>query len=161
MKDPDDKIRACHGTVMKSHCPNCELKTGSAFYDSISGTGAVVLCPRCRGAIRPDITLFGESLPEDVFRDSFADFRNCDLLLVCRCFFCVCQCSRRVSFKVMGTSLKVYPVAGLVNRVTDTTARVLINREVVGNFNSSYRDVKLIGDIDKQVSEAVKILGWQ
>ena len=143
LRNPEDKVRACHGTIMLSRCSKCDLKTGSAFFDSISGTGSVVLCPRCREAIRPDVTLFGESLPESVFSDMFSDFRSADLLLV------------------MGTSLKVYPVAGLVNRVSDTCARVLINRENVGNFSSSYRDVKLIGNIDDFVSDAVNELKWE
>ncbi len=44
------------------------------------------------------------------------DLRGCDLLIV------------------MGTSLKVYPFASLVNDVPATTPRLLINRDEVGPF---------------------------
>ena len=63
--------------------------------------------------MKPDIVFFGESLPES-FHKALDDFKKCDLLIV------------------MGTSLKVQPFCSLINRVADTTPRLLINREKCG-----------------------------
>ena len=59
------------------------------------GTGV----PRCScgGVIRPDIVLYEEPLDQDVMRAAIQYIRNADVLIV------------------GGTSLKVYPAAGLIN----------------------------------------------
>ena len=59
------------------------------------GTGV----PRCGcgGVIRPDIVLYEEALDQDVMREAIRYIRNADVLIV------------------GGTSLKVYPAAGLIN----------------------------------------------
>merc|ERR1712025_862591 len=87
--------------------------------------------PRCAcGALlRPDIVFFGEPLPGDFATHSGEDMHECDLLIV------------------IGTALSVYPVAGLVSRVSPLTPRLLINREAVGVWRScdanteNFRDV--------------------
>lgn len=58
------------------------------------------------GVLQPDVVLFGQGLPPRFF-DCQDDLKDCDLLIV------------------MGTSLKVYPFAGLVNSVPDTTPRLV------------------------------------
>lgn len=100
------------------------------------------------------------------------DMKQCDLLIV------------------IGTSLVVYPFAGLVNDVPDTTPRLLINMDPVGPFraiasnnnksnpvnendngvidlgespsiaHSNYRDVMYLGNCDDGVSLLCKLLGW-
>jgi NAD-dependent SIR2 family protein deacetylase len=60
---------------------------------------------------------------------------------------------------VLGTSLKVYPVAGLVGQVLELCPRVLINNEAVGSFNS-FRDVQLLGHIDERVTEIMQAMNW-
>jgi NAD-dependent deacetylase sirtuin 2 len=84
------------------------------------------------------------------------DLRSCDLLIV------------------MGTSLKVYPFASLVNDVSPTTPRLLFNKNEVGPFvgcavnvenkeenrNKSPRDVAWIGECDEGVRKLVDLLKW-
>uniref|UniRef100_A0A7S4NGW2 Deacetylase sirtuin-type domain-containing protein n=1 Tax=Paramoeba aestuarina TaxID=180227 RepID=A0A7S4NGW2_9EUKA len=87
---------------------------------------------------------------------------------------------------VMGTSLAVQPFASLIDRPPHKCARLLINREVVGErkrggmssllamlmggssrggfrFSSpgNQRDVKFIGDVEDGVKELVRLLGWE
>jgi len=54
----------------------------------------------------------------------------------------------------MGTSLGVYPFADIVDSTTRSTARILINREIVGTFLSPRPyDVTMIGDLEMNVKE--------
>ena len=71
--------------------------------------GTVPHCDACGSLVKPDIVFFGEQLPAR-FHDTLPDFAKCDLLIV------------------MGTSLAVQPFASLVDRVSATTPRLLINR---------------------------------
>lgn len=74
---------------------------------------------------------------------------------------------------VMGTSLQVYPFAGLIEMVGPYCPRLLINKEVVGvtanggadgKFlffeQDNYRDVLYEGACDEGVNELVRLLGW-
>ncbi len=135
-------VRECHGTISQSHCSSCKLKTGCAFADAIARNAPYLACPRCGSIIRPDLVLFGEALPESFSSTQFSDLRACDLLVV------------------LGTSLKVYPVAGLVNQVGELCPRVLINNEAVGGF-TSFRDVQLLGNIDERIAELTAAIGWE
>ena len=57
----------------------------------------VPTCPRCHGQLRPDIVMYGEALNEDVITSTVQAISHADLLIVA------------------GTSLVVYPAAGLLN----------------------------------------------
>ena len=82
-----------HGSILRAYCSRCRKLYPA---DAINkGTGV----PRCGcgGVIRPDIVLYEEQLDEDVLRKSIDYIRNADVLIV------------------GGTSLNVYPAAGLIN----------------------------------------------
>ena len=57
----------------------------------------VPTCPRCHGQLRPDIVMYGEALDEEVISGVVQAIARADLLIVA------------------GTSLVVYPAAGLLN----------------------------------------------
>lgn len=73
-------------------------------------------CPACGGFIKPSIVFFGEGLPPEFAHHIQRDLLECDLLLV------------------MGTSLKVQPVALIPELLPVGVPRVLFNRELVGDF---------------------------
>lgn len=64
----------------------------------------------------------------------------------------------------MGTSLSVSPFASLPQLVPATCPRLLINREVVGDFNfrrdSNIRDALYQGECDDGILELIELLGW-
>ncbi len=67
---------------------------------------------------------------------------------------------------VMGTSLKVAPVSLIPEMVNTKTPRVLLNRELVGDFvppgvEGNYRDVFEEGDCDDSVRKLCSFLGWE
>ena len=84
------------------------------------------------GILKPDIVFFGEGLPE-VYHKSINDDKNkCDLLIV------------------IGSSLKVKPVANIPLLLPKGVPQVLINRESLRHMNF---DIELLGDCDVIVNE--------
>ena len=83
-----------HGSVHRNICQRCGA-TYSAEW--VLGTVGAPRCPECGGAIKPDVVLYGESLDQDVLVASVKAIEDADLLII------------------GGTSLVVYPAAGLVN----------------------------------------------
>jgi NAD-dependent SIR2 family protein deacetylase len=100
--------------------------------------------PRCAvcgdGIVKPDIIFFGEKLPDSFDRALKADRPVADLVVV------------------MGSSLKVQPVSGVVPFLPADVPQILINREVVGRPNKF--DIELLGDCDTIVAELCRRLGW-
>eukprot|EP00096_Caligus_rogercresseyi_P005871 TRINITY_DN2191_c0_g2_i1.p1 TRINITY_DN2191_c0_g2~~TRINITY_DN2191_c0_g2_i1.p1 ORF type:complete len:352 (-),score=76.14 TRINITY_DN2191_c0_g2_i1:148-1203(-) len=159
-----DLLVEAHGSFASSTCLSCGLRYDQAWMEKKVHEMDVVTCerPDCHGIVKPDIVFFGESLPERFSGLVFQDFPFCDLLII------------------MGTSLQVQPFASLVNQVPETTPRLLINMEVVGNeggndfilrlmgrggmdFSSErrYRDVAEIGSCDAGCSKLAEALGWK
>ena len=92
------------------------------------------------GVMKPDITFFGEQLPQDFF-DRFTDHdaKSVDLVLV------------------IGTSLKVAPVSEMSNYLPAEVPHIYISREPVRHVNF---DVQLLGDCDAVVFELCRRAGW-
>ena len=91
--------------------------------------------------MKPDITFFGEDLP-DAFGERLTkhDRDKVDLVLV------------------IGTSLKVAPVSEVVGFLPKETPQVYISREVCGHVDF---DVDLLGDCDVVVKELCERAGWE
>ena len=87
------RVLELHGSIHRNHCTRC----GKAYTaEQIAATTGVPRC-ECGGTIRPDVVLYGESLDEKVLRASMDALAHADLLIV------------------GGTSLSVYPAAGLID----------------------------------------------
>ena len=114
---PKEKLIEAHGTFARARCVSCRTKCTNMqeYWHDVLGD-LIPRCTSCRGVMRPDVVFFGEGMPADFSDRQIDDFQKCDLLLV------------------MGTSLKVYPFAGLTNQVPNVTPRVLFNNEAVGPF---------------------------
>ena len=87
------RVLELHGSVHRNVCQRCGA-TQSAEW--VMQTTGVPRCPECGGPIKPDVVLYEESLDEDVLVASARAIASCDLLII------------------GGTSLVVYPAAGLV-----------------------------------------------
>lgn len=82
-----------HGSILRAYCAKCR-KPYPAY--EMNHSDGVPHCT-CGGVIRPDIVLYEEPLDEDVISSAIHYIRNADVLIV------------------GGTSLNVYPAAGLIN----------------------------------------------
>ncbi|XP_072130606.1 NAD-dependent protein deacetylase sirtuin-2 isoform X1 [Mobula birostris] len=157
----EDLIEA-HGTFFTSHCTNsaCRKQYNLDWMKTQIFTKPSPKCEECDSVVKPDIVFFGESLPHRFFATMDSDFPKCDLLIV------------------LGTSLQVQPFASLINRVSKSTPRLLINKEIsrqgdpmmallgLGNsldFDSekAYRDVAYVGSCDDGCLALADLLGWK
>ena len=96
-----------HGSVHRNYCTKCR-----AFYgvDFIQAGEGVPLCPVCGGVVKPDVVLYEEGLDQDTVEGAVRAIAGADVLIV------------------GGTSLVVYPAAGLINYYRGNRL-VLINRD--------------------------------
>ena len=98
-----------HGSVLRNYCARC-----GAFHgvEDIVNSAGVPRC-RCGGIIKPDVLLYEEGLSEDVLARSVSAIRQADVLII------------------GGTSLTVYPAAGLVRYYRGNKLAV-INKSALG-----------------------------
>ncbi|MBP5230206.1 MAG: NAD-dependent protein deacylase [Clostridia bacterium] len=114
-----------HGTTLRNYCMKCGKTYGENYiYDSPERV------PRCScgGIIRCDVTLYGESLPEEAVQDAVHAIRNADLLII------------------GGTSLTVYPAASFV-RYFRGEHIVIINKEHLDYPLDPENDLEINGPI--------------
>ncbi|KAF7666881.1 hypothetical protein LDENG_00089960 [Lucifuga dentata] len=136
------RIIQCHGSFATASCLVCKHKVDCEAVREDIFNQVVPHCPRCPdiplAIMKPDIVFFGENLPEMFHRAMKQDKDEVDLLIV------------------IGSSLKVRPVALIPNSIPHEVPQVLINREQLPHLNF---DVELLGDCDVIVSELCHRLG--
>ena len=105
------KVYELHGSVLRNYCMRC-----GKFYDLdyIVHSDGVPKC-ECGGTIKPDVVLYGENLDGDVIQGAVSAISNADLLII------------------GGTSLAVYPAAGLIDYYRG-------NRLVLVNLSTTPQD---------------------
>ena len=83
-----------HGSVLRNYCMKC-----NKFYDANYVFNSKDTIPKCEcgGVIKPDVVLYEEPLNDDIITQALRDISSSDMLIIA------------------GTSLAVYPAAGLIN----------------------------------------------
>eukprot|EP01117_Protostelium_nocturnum_P014633 TRINITY_DN558_c0_g1_i1.p1 TRINITY_DN558_c0_g1~~TRINITY_DN558_c0_g1_i1.p1 ORF type:complete len:777 (+),score=268.84 TRINITY_DN558_c0_g1_i1:131-2461(+) len=147
-----DMVIEAHGSFKSARCINCKYPADMDYFWNQISMSDVPICPKCHNTIRPDVTFFGEGMPSRFMDNHLEDLRQCDLLIIA------------------GTSLVVYPFAGLVNQVAPNVPRLLFNNKAVGVFKSyeedenlregNYRDVAHIATCDEGALKLIEKLGW-
>ena len=100
------RVYELHGSVLRNYCTRCRKFHSAEFVRDADG---VPKCT-CGGIVKPDVVLYEESLDQDTIEKSVRAIQSADLLIVA------------------GTSLTVYPAAGLI-RYYHGKRLVLINRD--------------------------------
>ncbi len=100
------KVLELHGSVHRNYCENC-----GAFYDAkyILDSDGVPKCSQCGGPIKPDVVLYEEGLDNNIISEAVNYIAKADVLII------------------GGTSLVVYPAAGLIDYYNGNKL-VLVNK---------------------------------
>ncbi len=103
-------VYTVHGNYICSSCQSCGARTETEELFPIIERGEIPHCV-CGGVYKPDITFFGEMLPEFDWEASVHAMGRADLVLV------------------LGTSLAVFPAAGLPGYRSRNSKLIIINRD--------------------------------
>ncbi len=120
-----------HGSVLRNYCMKCHT-----FYDEkyILQADGVPKCEKCGGTIKPDVVLYEEGLDDQIISGAIHAISQADTLII------------------GGTSLVVYPAAGLIDYFSGNNL-VLINKSTTPADNKA--DLVINDDIAKVMEEAV------
>ena len=121
-----------HGSVHRNYCTKCHT-----FYDLnfILKSNDIPQCPKCFGTVKPDVVLYEEGLDDNVIRGAINAIEHADTLII------------------GGTSLAVYPAAGLINYFKGKNL-ILINKS--STPYDSKADLVIHDSIGNVLSEALK-----
>lgn len=131
-KAGSENVLELHGSVYRNRCTKCHT-----FYDLdyILSSDEVPLCSKCCGLIKPEVVLYGEKLDDKVLASAINYIKNADCLIV------------------GGTSLTVYPAAGLVSYYQKNKL-ILINNSITPYDNVA--DLVIRENIDIVMSQILK-----
>lgn len=165
-----ERVITCHGSFKTATCTHCKHRVSCEDIRADIFAQRIPICNKCgplqpkeqtnptsamdliktsqneekssigkrMSVLKPDIVFFGEGLPDE-FHDSMSlDKSECDLLIV------------------IGSSLKVKPVALIPSSIPPEVPQILINREPLPHMTF---DVELLGDCDVIVQELCHRLG--
>lgn len=130
------KVYELHGSVLKNTCTGCHGHYSLEEIMKYRNTKGIPICPNCNHIIKPDVVLYEEGLDEATLVGAVNAISNADMLII------------------GGTSLVVYPAAGLV-RYFKGKHLVLINRDLTSMDNAA--DLVIHDSIGKVLGDAVGV----
>ena len=74
------KVCEIHGSALRSYCVSCRTEYGQDFI--FESDEDIPHCPKCGKMVRPDVTLYGEFLPQRAYEEAVALIRYADLLMI-------------------------------------------------------------------------------
>ena len=97
-----------HGNILKYYCVGRHHEY--TLDDILKNNDSVPRCPICNSVLKPDVVLYGEPLPDKIFRNAIKAVKSADTLIIA------------------GTSLRVYPAASLLDYFYGNNI-IIINRD--------------------------------
>ena len=120
-----------HGSVLRNYCEKCGKSFDVHYMFNSKG---IPKCDSCGGDIKPDVVLYEEGLDNDIISGAVNAIRNADMLII------------------GGTSLVVYPAAGLIDYYRGDKL-VLINKDATAR--DSVADYSIHGKIGEILGQIV------
>jgi NAD-dependent protein deacetylase/lipoamidase len=135
-----ERLIEMHGSIEWSICLECRGKLPiDRVVELLAEDGGAPECPACMVPLKPDVVLFGELLPERALAEAQALAIDADLML------CV------------GSSLEVYPVAGLPAMTHGAGGRLVLVTRGPTPYDGD-ADVKLDGDVVEELQAVLAAL---
>jgi NAD-dependent deacetylase len=138
-KAGSERVVEVHGSIGSASCQSCDATFRIEQVDSLFDEDGVAVCSLCLGYVKPDVVLFGEFLPADAMAEAEALASRADLLL------CI------------GSSLEVYPVAGLPSVTMACGGRVAIVTQGPTPYDGDAA-LRLEGDVADELSALLSAL---
>jgi len=117
-----------HGSIRTSSCQRCGTEFALEDVEALFDEEGVAQCSDCSGPVKPDVVLFGELLPTDAMAEAESLAADADVLL------CI------------GSSLEVYPVAGLPSVTLGRGGRIAVITKGPTPFDGDSA-VRMDGDV--------------
>jgi NAD-dependent deacetylase len=133
-----ERVIEVHGSIDHSVCLECGGRLPLERVMEQLGDGAP-LCSGCAAPLKPDVVLFGELLPEQAMSEAQAEALEADLMV------CV------------GSSLEVYPVAGLPAMTRGGGGRLALVTQGSTPYDAD-AEVKLDGDVVEELRAVLAAL---
>lgn len=134
------RVVEVHGSIEWSRCMTCGCRVGlGEVVERLEAGDGAPECVSCVTALKPDVVLFGEMLPERAMAEAQELASEADLIV------CV------------GSSLTVYPVAGLPGLTLAAGGRLAVVTEGATPYDSQAQ-VKLGGDVVHELEAALVAL---
>jgi NAD-dependent deacetylase len=124
-----------HGSVHRNYCVKCGKRYDDANY--VLKAKGVPKCEKCGGDVRPDVVLYEEGLDDEVISGAINAIAKADMLII------------------GGTSLIVYPAAGLVNYYR---GRKLVQINKTATSADNIANLTINDDIATVMREAVELM---
>ncbi|MCR5606253.1 MAG: NAD-dependent protein deacylase [Treponema sp.] len=122
-----------HGSTLRNYCTNCHEAYDIDFIaKSAENADGIPHCKKCNAIVKPDVVLYEEGLDNEVVDGAIKAISNADMLII------------------GGTSLTVYPAAGLVTYYKGNKL-VVINRDA--NANDVYANLVIHDSIGKVLGQ--------
>lgn len=125
------KVYELHGSVLRNYCEKCH-----AFYDMdyVIASKGIPTCEKCGSYVKPDVVLYEESLNQKILAESIYHIQNADVLIV------------------GGTSLAVYPAAGLIDYFSGSKLIVINMSPTPRDSHADLVIARPIGEVFRSIS---------
>lgn len=128
-----------HGSIETSSCTRCATSFEIDEVEDLFDAAGVALCSGCGGAVKPDVVLFGELLPESAMARARSLAERAELMI------CV------------GSSLAVYPVAGLPQLTLERGGRLAVVTKGETPYDAD-AELKLGGEVVEELGALLTAL---
>ncbi len=138
-KAGSERVIEVHGSIATSSCTSCSASYPLEGVGELFDEDGIATCVCCMGKVKPDVVLFGELLPEAAMTEAQALCAGADVLL------CV------------GSSLEVYPVAGLPELTLSSGGKLAIVTQGPTPYDAEAA-IRLDGDVVAELELLVEAL---
>ena len=131
----DRQVVELHGTLRTATCRTCHISVPTESVLKRLSMRPDPTCTWCGGILKVDVVYFGETLPVDALDRAVREAEDCDI------------------FVAIGTTLSVYPVAGLAGSAVRSGAKLIIVNDEPTNYDDEAHRI-----IRDPIDEAVPAL---